>query len=215
MGIATEQVLLTIPELLGMIMALLHFKDLMTAMRVCRAWKHCININPSTRRTLFLLAEPATGKHRFTRKYGIAYEANIHFSVKLSHLLAELNDFTYKDSGHYVKVGPALGLTYHVKKPGRFLNIMFTAWREMFVTQPPCTEIAVGTKDSCFYPLLQVVNNKIEAKNVSWIQAPGGVKLGMLIDECVRLGLQGDNFVRVQYVDVASGSPRASCEVAA
>lgn len=65
MATASKQVLLSIPELLGMTMAYLQFNDLLTATRVCRAWRHCLTSDPPARRILFLHAEPFTEKHRY------------------------------------------------------------------------------------------------------------------------------------------------------
>lgn len=123
--------------------------------------------------------------------------------VELNPLIAELNPLIYDDSAIDVMMG-ALDQLYYVRKPAQFLNPMCCTWREMLVTQPPCTEMIVGAKDSQLSHALEGVSNKIKGDDVPRLRAPGGVTMGVLTKEIVRLGLQKDSFLVVQFLKVAT-----------
>lgn len=73
----------------------------------------------------------------------------------------------------------------------------------MFVAQPLWPEVAVGRKNVITYGFPQGPDGPAKKKDEHRIRTtPGGVTMGMIFDEIVRLGLKNEHFVPVQFLMV-------------
>lgn len=180
---ATNRVLLEIPELFAIIISDFNMAELYLAGQVCRTWKTAISSDPRAQQTLFLRAAPVNEIDDVWH-VPAAKENPLFIHLKTKY------DMFGMDHTHCL-LNVSSTLPYWAPR----------GWRNMLVSQLPCKE-ALIVDDS-------IKNSGFEGTPEDLVCSDfGGVRMGMLYDKVVELGLESNLYVSMELMDVELHTPR-------
>lgn len=209
---AREQVL-AVPELLENILLFLPFLDIVSVQRTSRILRDTVNGSTSLRKNAFFATDLARGPLKFSDGSGRS-GVQMASDWRRAHLkevtipsgqnLVDAEQTLWINPLFELRMSPSdpwprslshprshvyllPPLEFHLTTPLRLTNRPHSSWRQMYISDPPCTKALVGMYIEVFGRVVLFIPH-FENTGHTVVEDPEGVKLGTIVDEVMRNG---------------------------